>query len=98
MKHGIFAAMAAIGLVAAAQPAFAESKAVTYSDLDLSTPEGMAQLDARIDLAAKNVCGFNEDKFGSRMPSREARACYKEARADIAKRIAQLTGKKVASR
>lgn len=98
MKRSIFAMAAAIGLVAAAQPAFAESKAISYSDLDLSTEEGMKELDSRIDLAAKNVCGFADDKFGSRMPSREARACYKEARADIAKRMAQLTGKKVASR
>ena len=98
MKRSIFAITAAIGLVAAAQPAFAESKAVSFSDLDLSTEEGMKELDSRIDLAAKNVCGFSDDKFGSRMPSREARACYKEARADIARRLTQLTGKKVASR
>ena len=59
MKRNAIALAAAFGLLVAAQPAFAAAAAVTYSDLDLSTDAGQKELDKRIELAAKDVCGLN---------------------------------------
>ncbi len=56
--------LAATVLCAAVAPAFAEDAAsdivqrsVSYADLDLSAPAGVAALDHRIDAAVAQVCG-----------------------------------------
>lgn len=72
-------AVAAITTLAAA-PAFAADVSVTYKDLDLATAEGKATLAKRIDAAARQACGYGEQVTGSRLASREATACYKQAR------------------
>jgi UrcA family protein len=51
---------------------------VRYSDLDLSTERGLRLFQARYRNAAQYVCGMDIIATGSRMPSREARACYAE--------------------
>lgn len=71
------AAMAAIGAVV---PAQAESVSVSYRDLDLTTPEGRNALSKRIDDAARSACGYGKMQTGTRVPSRAASACYKQAR------------------
>ncbi len=88
--------LAAIGTLCAAQPAFAEAAAVSYKDLDLTTEAGRKELDRRINTAAREVCGFNEERTGSRVVSRDARKCYEDARQKLATRIASLTRKEAA--
>lgn len=87
-------ALAAISTIFAAQPAFAEAATVSYKDLDLTTEQGQKELDRRIDNAARDVCGMNESRTGTRMVSTDARKCYKEARQKLEKRLAALTTNK----
>lgn len=84
-------ALAAISTIFAAQPAFAEAAVVSYKDLDLTTEQGQKELDHRIDNAAKEVCGMNEERTGTRIVSSDARKCYKEARQKLQNRLAALT-------
>ena len=46
--------------LAASQPASAGTRSVVYSDLDLTTKQGEAQLNARLRQAAKDICGLNK--------------------------------------
>lgn len=70
---------AALATLAGAAPAFAKNVAVSYKDLDLATSEGKATLAQRLDSAAREACGVSAMKTGSRLPSREAQKCYKQA-------------------
>ncbi|HZF45332.1 MAG TPA: UrcA family protein, partial [Sphingomonadaceae bacterium] len=79
-----------------AQPAFAEAAVVSYKDLDLTTEQGQKELDRRIDGAAREVCGMNEERTGTRIVSSDARKCYKEARKQLENRLAALTVNKTA--
>lgn len=90
----IFAA--ALGTMLAVQPALAESIAVPFNDLDLSTEAGQKELDKRIEVAARKVCGFDEASVGTRITTREEKACVADARKQLEKRLASLTNKKVA--
>ena len=88
-------AISAAALGAMALPAFAADSAkgqvaVNYRDLDLSTAEGAKELDRRLHKAAKDVCGMNATTTGTRMPSSEARACYKETLQQLQSRFAQV--------
>jgi len=77
MIRPILAAASAFGLVLAAQGASASDAAqvvVEHADLDLSTVEGQAMLDHRIELAARKVCTIPA-KTGS-FVSRLDRNCY----------------------
>lgn len=56
MIRPIFAAASAFGLVLAAQSAAASQVSVQHADLDLSTAQGQAELDKRIDRAARKAC------------------------------------------
>ena len=96
MKHTLPAIAAAFAALIAAPPVLAETAAVTYQDLDLSTQQGRDELDNRIDAAAKKVCGFGEVRTGSRMISGDSRNCYKQARKELEQRIAALRQKKAA--
>lgn len=62
MRTIIFTALTALALVANAAPAAAETRSisVSYEDLDLSSPSGIATLHGRIQTAAKKVCGRAE--------------------------------------
>jgi len=96
MNRKAIALAAGFGLLMAAQPALAAASTVTYDDLDLSTKEGQKELDRRIDLAARDVCGLNEKQVGSLIPSREAKACVRDAKKQLEKRVASLTNNKTA--
>lgn|GEM_PF-1321825 len=98
MNRFALAIAAATGALIAAQPAFAETAVVVIRDLDLSTTEGMKELDRRLEGAAKKACGFNEARTGSRVASADDWACYKDARKQIEKRLALKSDKKVAGR
>lgn len=82
--------LAAIGAVLGAQPALAESRAVTYDDLDLSTRQGQKTLAMRVDRAAKEVCGIDAVTTGTRVPAPEARKCMRQAKQQIERKLAAL--------
>lgn len=85
---------ALMGLALTAAPAFADSIAVHYRDLDLSTAEGQKTLDHRIDAAARQVCGYDAVLTGSHLRSSASVACYKQARAQVQKQVAAAIEKK----
>ena len=67
-------ATATIGLVLTSAPALAGEGAyrtheISVAGLDLDTPEGQALLDQRVERAAREVCGFNEQRVGTRIRS-----------------------------
>jgi UrcA family protein len=77
-------AAAALGLAVTATPAFADnsvvrSTQVSTAGLDLATPEGQEMLDRRVQSAAREVCGFNEARTGTRLKLQSPRSCYVRA-------------------
>ncbi|MCA1661178.1 MAG: UrcA family protein [Novosphingobium sp.] len=79
------AALATLSTFAATVPASAETATVRIADLDLSTAEGQAKLEARIARAARRVC--SEVMTGSRIPDVDE-ACVSKARASLDRQIA----------
>lgn len=75
-------AAALFGLAASAAiatPAFAEDTLVTYTDLDLTTPEGQQTLERRLTKAARKVCKMDVKGPTSLLPANSSRTCYREA-------------------
>jgi UrcA family protein len=60
-------------------PREASSIRVSYHDLDLATPEGIAALYVRIRRAATQVCDANRPGTGTRVISPEADACVRRS-------------------
>ncbi len=89
MRYSAILAAALSAAVLAAPAAAAPVVGVKYSDLNLATEAGQAALDARIDRAARDVCGVDEIRTGTRTPSSEARRCYKETKANVHKQVAE---------
>lgn len=87
------AAIAATAGLATAAPAFAESVSVEYKDLDLSTEAGQVELESRLDKAARQVCGLDDIRTGTRIRSTESRKCYTDAKEQLSDRIASLVAK-----
>ena len=75
---------------AAADPAEVRSQAVSFHDLDLSTPRGRAMLHRRLRFAAQDVCDYNG---GPRPLSEQAAAqeCYDRAMRNADAALARLT-------
>jgi UrcA family protein len=67
----------------------AETATIATSDLNLSSEAGQSVLQHRIERAAKKVCGLGEERTGTRVPSRSARACYARAVNDARVRYAR---------
>lgn len=89
----------AASVLALSAPAIAADGAndrvrVQYDDLDLSTAGGRKELDQRVDKAARKVCGMDENNVGTRVPRKESRECYREARQQLEARLAAVTGVK----
>lgn len=84
------ASLLAIGLAAAAIPAQAETAKVTFHDLDLATAKGQAQLERRVERAARVVCGYDAQRTGTRLRSPEVTTCYKEAKAKAHAQVALM--------
>lgn len=78
IKTALFAAAAALATVATATPVLAKDVVVRYADLDLATAKGQQTFARRIDRAAKAACDF---RIEDRIPTSEARTCYRQARA-----------------
>lgn len=86
-------AAAAAAATLAATPAFAESIRVEYKDLDLASDAGQKTLQGRLDAAARQVCGMDDIRTGSRVPDASARKCHKEALAGLEQRFAAVIDK-----
>lgn len=81
---------AAIGLAVLASPASARQvRHVSYTDLNLTTAEGQASLQQRLNSAAWQVCQFRDD--GMLNTAADQTACYRQARKDVAVRVAAIT-------
>ena len=86
---------ATLALAFTASPALANSsefvtKDVEFADLNLSTPEGQARLEQRIESAAKSVCSVYEERTGTRLRSPKHTACLANARASGKKQMAAV--------
>lgn len=80
---------AAVAAALAATPALAgqPSERVAYSDLNLATPHGQAELQDRLDKAARRVCRFDEN--GQLRSAGDENACYRVSRQHAEVRMAQ---------
>lgn len=75
----------------AATPGQGNSAQVQYKDLDLGTSEGKAELNRRIDKAARSVCGLDQAvTTGTRIRSQSQNACYRNALRQIEPQFARL--------
>lgn len=68
-----------------------DALAVETSDLDLGTHEGQRTLEKRIDRAARKLCLSDATVTGSRMRSKDASDCYRQALARARVRMADAT-------
>ncbi|WP_205525262.1 UrcA family protein [Novosphingobium sp. THN1] len=83
--------------LSASQPAFAGTRLVGYSDLDLTTKQGEAQLNARLRHAAKDICGLNK----ADLPTSEweaARDCFARSMADARRAKAEVKATALAAK
>jgi UrcA family protein len=98
-RFSIITAATALAVAAAAPvhagPTEETRISVQYSDLDLSSLDGRATLEKRIQNAAREACGMNKMPVtGSRLPSASVRACYKKATSQIGESVARAIEKR----
>lgn len=85
----ILAAAAASALILAAAPAaMAADGEVSWKGLDLTSDAGRAELDARIEAAARTICD-NGPVTGSRVDRGPTRSCVTTARSEIRTQLAK---------
>lgn len=86
----ILTVAAAVALTAYVAPAHAEapSLAVSYADLDLTSSEGHAELNARIDRAARRVCAAEDPRNLRAVLA--SNTCYRVALAAAQPKLAAL--------
>lgn len=87
----IAAAIGAAALSATAVPAIAGDKpdgrtSVSYSDLDLSSEAGRAELNKRFEQAAREMCGVSD----TTKLSGKARYCYEQRSKQLEGRVAAI--------
>jgi UrcA family protein len=90
IKTVLFAAAFAAATLATASPVLADQVSVSYKELDLGTAQGQSTLARRLDVAARNACGYSVGRTGTRMPSRSAVECYREAQAQSRDTLATI--------
>ena len=83
-------AAAATSPVMAADNTETATATVRYDDLRLGTPQGQKRLERRLNQAARQVCGMNEQRSGTRIRPAEETQCYRQARATAMQRYASL--------
>lgn len=90
----IFMTAAALGAAiispAIAASGDAQSGAIEYRDLDLATADGVAELDARIERAARSICEVDHHTTGTRLVSTAKRKCVDGVRASAKQQIASV--------
>jgi len=88
-------AAAALGLAVTAPAHAAPAEKITiqvdYSDINLSSAKGVQLLEDRIEKAVRTVCRVDHVQTGSRLVSRDARACLAKARASAHQQMAAIT-------
>ena len=90
------ATLSAALLSASATPALAipsRQASVSYSDLDLSTDAGRAELANRYDKAARDLCGVKDD--AKELHGKE-RYCYESTSKQMKQRVADILAKHAA--
>ena len=98
IKASVAAAMIAGTMTAT--PALAEqgeSVTVSYNDLNLASPSGIAALDRRIDRAAMQVCGISRHMAHRQLPSTQQRACYRETLEKLEREVALVIDRRRAA-
>jgi UrcA family protein len=74
--------IAAFSIVVSPGPAMAaetQAVAIRTSDLNLADPSAQRVLDRRIDRAARRICGLDQVRTATRLPSESSKACYEQA-------------------
>ena len=89
MRKSIIA-LATIGTMVTAAPAFAGGVSVEYRDLNLTNEQGQQALERRIDKAAKAVCDYDRARTGSRMTNPQVEQCYRDAKEQATQQMAVI--------
>lgn len=91
MRMIIFTALTALSMTGLATPASAETLTVkvSYEDLDLTRPSGLATLNERIQVAARKVCG--RAKVREILDGLDHRRCMQAVSSSTAIQIARAT-------
>ena len=82
------AAASALALLSAPALAGAPVAHVGYSDLNLTTPDGQAELQRRLDSATWKVCRY--DNEGKLRTAEDETACFRSVRKEVSIRMAQV--------
>lgn len=85
------AAFSAVAVTATSASAEPTSIAVSYADLDLSTPAGMKQLEGRIESASQRICGQVEVRRIS--DGIDYGRCVQQTHAVVSVELAKAKGK-----
>lgn len=88
--RNIVLSLALAGTCLAAGPALAAEARIAWNDLDLSTAAGKAELDRRIDAAARELC-THDAITGSRIAPKPSARCLADARGVISAKVAART-------
>lgn len=88
MRVASLAIFVAAAVTASSAIAGAPRELVRYDDLRLTTAEGQAELQQRLNSAAWKVCMY--DARGNLRTSEQHTACYRATRKDAAVRMAQV--------
>ena len=87
-------AAASAALIATVQAAAATDEAaqinVRYDDLNLASTKGQKILERRLIAAARQACGLDGSKTGTRMRKTEEIDCYRQAKAAAMQRHALI--------
>lgn len=88
MKTPLLALAAGLAALAPLPAAAQQTATVEHRDLDLATPEGQATLDQRINKAARQVCGLDQARTGTRLAPLKDTKCYRQAKAQVKQQVA----------
>lgn len=88
MKTPLIALAAGLAVLAPLPAAAQQTVSVEHRDLNLASPEGQAALDKRIERAARQVCGLDETRTGTRLAPLKDMKCYRQAKAQVKKQVA----------
>lgn len=90
IRSTLLALAAAVVAVPAAADAPKETIRVEYKDLDLASAAGREELELRLDRAVRTICGVDDARTGTRLPSTRSSRCLRDARIDLDKQFAGL--------
>lgn len=88
ITRNISVAAILISIATITPAAHANTKSVTYKDLDLASAHGRATLERRVEAASWGVCRF--DHKGNLVDPRTEIACQRVARKDAAVKLAAI--------